>query len=145
MTLTSEDPAADPAAAFASLSESEQRAVAERLLLIEESGWKPFWCDDPHCDGMPHLDPDREGDYAPAYFDAGPGGEPLSRVVYEDQNGDLYESKDDLPEDPEDTVVGKMYLDPAWAHNHAREDQRLPVWNDPWTLPSISGPDIVMR
>lgn len=43
---------------FSKLSEAEQRVVAERLLRIKESGWKPFWCPDPRCDGMPHLMPD---------------------------------------------------------------------------------------
>ena len=39
---------------FNALSEAEKRAVAERLLRIEESGWKPFWCKDPDCNGDPH-------------------------------------------------------------------------------------------
>lgn len=43
---------------FNSLTEAEQRAVAERLLKIEQSGWKPFWCKIPDCDGMPHILPD---------------------------------------------------------------------------------------
>ena len=43
---------------FNSLTEAEQRAVAERLLKIEQSGWKPFWCKIPDCDGMPHTQPD---------------------------------------------------------------------------------------
>lgn len=41
---------------FTTLSETEQRAVAERLLKIEESGWKPFWCARPDCTGDPHKD-----------------------------------------------------------------------------------------
>lgn len=45
---------ATPEPDFNALSEVEQQAVAERLLKIEQSGWKPFWCPDPRCDGMPH-------------------------------------------------------------------------------------------
>lgn len=41
---------------FNALSEAEQRAVAERLLAIEQSGWKPFWCPRRDCDGLPHVD-----------------------------------------------------------------------------------------
>lgn len=78
---------------FNSLTEAEQREVAERLLRIEQSGWKPFWCKDRNCDGNPHPLP---------------GGAPGE-------------------------------VDPAWAHNHARADQRLPPWGKPWTLAVLSG------
>lgn len=75
---------------FTSLTEAEQRAVAERLLRIQESGWKPFWCPIPTCDGMPHKL--RDGT-----------------------------------------------IDPKWSHNHARVDQRLPAWQQAWTLFIMSG------
>lgn len=47
-----------PTLDFNALPESEQRVVAERLLRIQESGWRPFWCKVPTCDGMPHVLPD---------------------------------------------------------------------------------------
>lgn len=81
---------ATPHPDFASLTEAEQREVAERLLRIQESGWKPFWCPVPTCDGFPHKLPDGT-------------------------------------------------LDPKWAHNHARADQRLPAWQNPWTVMVLSG------
>lgn len=80
----------EPLPDFNSLSESEQRLVAERLLKIERSGWKPFWCPNPSCDGSPHVQADG-------------------------------------------------CVDPRWAHNHARQDQRLPPWKTPWTLFVMSG------
>lgn len=113
---------------FGALSEAEQRVVAERLLRIEESGWKPFWCPDPQCDGMPHWLLDRND--APVFVavsgqwaTAGrmPNGEPLD-PNYPDgyvENGVNH---------------GIPVLDPAWAHNHARQDQRLPGWMKPWVL-----------
>ena len=73
---------------FNSLSETEQRAVAERLLRIQESGWRPFWCKDPACDGSPHT-----------------AGADRS----------------------------------SWQHNHARQDQRLPAWQNAWVLMILSG------
>lgn len=81
---------ADPNRDFANLSEGEQREVAARLLAIKDSGWKPFWCPDPKCDGMPH----------------------------EDSAG---------------------LVDPNWAHNHARKDQRLLPWQKAWVLALLSG------
>lgn len=78
------------AADFARMSETEQRLVAERILKIQESGWKPFWCPNPLCTGEPHVD-----------------------------------------------ASGKT--DPQWAHNHARQDQRLPTWQEPWILGVLSG------
>lgn len=75
---------------FAALPEAEQRAVAERLLKIRESGWRPFWCPIPTCPGDPHRLPDGS-------------------------------------------------IDPRWAHNHARVDQRLPAWSKPWVMAILSG------
>lgn len=75
---------------FNALSETEQRAVAERLLKIQQSGWKPFWCPDPNCSGEPHQ-------------------------------------------------MADGTIDPQWAHNHARIDQRLPPWNKPFRLGVLSG------
>lgn len=46
---------------FNSLSESEQKEVAERLLKIKESGWKPFWCKNPRCTGDPHPLAQKDG------------------------------------------------------------------------------------
>lgn len=118
---------------FGALSEAEQRVVAERLLRIEESGWKPFWCPDPQCDGMPHWLLDRND--APVFVAVngrwatagrGPNGEPLD-PNYPDgyvENGVNH---------------GIPVLDPAWAHNHARQDQRLPGWMKPWVLFIMSG------
>lgn len=125
---------------FNALSEAEQREVAARLLRIAESGWKPFWCPDPDCDGMPHPLLDDSGDvtYVPVIAVAGPGGEPLSEPVYEDDEGVF------IPEEPDQIPagarpVGRMVLDPKWAHNHARADQRLPGWQKTWTLFIMSG------
>lgn len=110
----------DPKAEFAALSESEKRTVAERLLKIEQSGWRPFWCKNPQCTGDPHPLLDNNGDplFMPAGSTAGPNGEPLGEP---DEDGDL------------------PVLDPAWAHNHARVDQRMPKWSEPWILAVLSG------
>lgn len=110
---------------FNNLSEAEQREVAERLLRIEQSGWRPFWCPDPECSGDPHplLN---DGDYI--WVDEnetqGPLGQPLSKDVYDNADGE---------------PLGRFVLDPAWAHNHARKDQRLPAWGKPWTVMVLSG------
>lgn len=105
---------------FNTLSETEQREVAARLLKIEESGWKPFWCSVSDCDGLPHqmTDPFGQGLFMPAGSTRGPNGEPLGPP---DEDGDL------------------PILDPKWAHNHARSDQRLPPWKIAWTLFIMSG------
>jgi phage terminase large subunit-like protein len=110
---------------FNSLSESEKRAVAERLLRIEESGWKPFWCADPGCDGMPHqlVAEDGSGLWVDQSETEGPDGEPLGEVVVFDSDGARL----------------RPILDPNWAHNHARADQRLPSWLKPWILFIMSG------
>ena len=104
---------------FTALSPTEQREVAERLLRISESGWKPFWCPVPDCDGMPHPLKDAAGaiTYAGESDIEGPNGEPLGEV----------------------TSLGRPVLDPKWAHNHARADQRLPSWLRPWVLAILSG------
>lgn len=105
---------------FNSLSPEEQREVAERILKIEESGWKPFWCPDAGCDGMPHrlLDANLAEQFVAHPADAGEG-----EVV---------------ASEPEEDGTWAL-LDPNWAHNHARVDQRLPAWNEPWTLFIMSG------
>lgn len=111
---------------FNQLSEAEKRAVAERLLRIKESGWKPFWCPVADCDGMPHkMVLNEEGDilYVSAAATQGPNGEPVGQIEH-DEDGN---------------VLGRPVLDPTWAHNHARADQRLPAWNRPWTLFIMSG------
>jgi len=110
---------------FTALTQAEQRQVAERLLKIRDSGWKPFWCPDPKCSGDPHWLEDANVDYTfePEYAVAGPNGEPLGEV-FTDADG---------------MVWGRPVLDPKWAHNHAREDQRLPYWGKPWTLFIMSG------
>lgn len=113
---------------FNLLSEQEQRLVAERLLKIQESGWQPFWCPDPTCNGDPHPLLDANGDpmYAYEFETEGPNGEPV---------GDILEDVVD-----EVSNQGLRYvLDPHWAHNHARVDQRLPGWRKPWTLFVMSG------
>ena len=109
---------------FNALSESEQRAVAERLLKIEESGWKPFWCPRHNCDGMPHrlVDSDGDGLWVDQSESEGPNGEPVGEVVEFDDGAKL-----------------RPLLDVKWTHNHARADQRLPPWADPWTLFIMSG------
>ena len=130
---------------FARMSESEQREVAERLIRIEDSGWKPFWCPSPTCDGMPHWAEFKEplGQVVNHFVDpveaAGPKGEPVGDIVYEDEHGDWVQP---LPTDRVSeawSVVGRPMLDPHWAHNHARQDQRLLPWSLPWTLFIMSG------
>jgi phage terminase large subunit-like protein len=132
---------------FNTLSEAEKRAVAERLLRIEESGWKPFWCPDPDCEGMPHWvevpdddDPTQLVNIFVSETDTvGPIGQPLGPVVYETDDGELVWDDDQTNWDKTLPVVGRPVLDPNWAHNHARADQRLPPWNTKWTLFIMSG------
>lgn len=128
---------------FTQLSEAEQRLVAERLLKIEQSNWKPFWCPDPECNGDPH--PLRGGLGEPILVDesavSGSSGEPVGGRVWEAPNGrwiyeDRLTKRDPRPDLP---VLGRTVLDPKWAHNHARKDQRLPNWQEPWTLFVMSG------
>jgi phage terminase large subunit-like protein len=127
---------------FAALPEAEQRAVAERLLRIKESGWKPFWCADPSCDGSPHILIDAAG--APLIVEesatAGPNGEPVGPVIVEADDG-VWVQRDEpgVRWDQSMPVVGRTVLDPKWAHNHARQDQRLPSWLRPWILFIMSG------
>lgn len=135
----------EPTPDFNQLSESEQRAVAERLLRLEESGWKPFWCPRSTCDGMPHWAEETDPDlgvvnvFVSATDTVGPIGQPLGDIVYETQDGayitqgDAHEWSPDLP------VIGRPVLDPKWAHNHARTDQRLPSWAKRWILFIMSG------
>lgn len=129
---------------FNKLSEAEQRAVAERLLKIKESGWKPFWCARADCDGMPHAVLDENGYEVMESVQAvlGPQGQPLSEVVYErdgDEGPEWFIPSHNDPALDTDKPVGRMVLDPAWAHNHARADQRLPPWKKRWTLFIMSG------
>lgn len=119
---------------FLRLSEAEQREVAARVLKIEQAGWKPFWCPDKSCNGDPHWmqDPDGDAVFVPvgSRWDkegVGPMGAPLDadyREGYVDEDG---------------TNWGIPVLDPQWAHNHARKDQRLPGWSKPWILFIMSG------
>lgn len=130
---------------FNALPESQKREIAERLLALEQSGWKPFWCAIPDCDGMPHwaTTTDTDGDEVNTFVNAsdavGPIGQPLGPIVFSDEDGEWYVTDDDVPEDKSHEVVGRPILDPNWAHNHAREDQRLPPWNSKWTLFIMSG------
>lgn len=129
---------------FNALSEEEKREVAERLMRIEESGWKPFWCPDNGCNGDPHWKVTKEPDgslvntFVGEHETQGPNGEPLSPVLYELPVGMLVE-QDDFQWGPDLPVVGRAVLDPQWAHNHARQDQRLPSWLKPWILFIMSG------
>ena len=126
---------------FNALDPAAQRAVAERLIRIAESGWKPFWCEDPECDGMPHWQLDADGNSLFVDFNAasGPVGQPVGDRVYEDADGTWLQIEDG--ESPEDgwEPVGRPILEPNWAHNHARKDQRLPPWLEPWILFIMSG------
>jgi phage terminase large subunit-like protein len=126
---------------FNSLSEAEQRLVAERLLKIEESGWKPFWCPRSDCDGLPHVVTDENGEemMVGVREKAGPNGEPVSDIVFETPGGELFLSSPQEQPVAGDTPVGRLVYDPTWAHNHAREDQRLPSWLKPWILFIMSG------
>lgn len=143
MSSTSEEQEPD----FNSLSPAEQQAVAERLLRLEQSGWTPFWCPDPNCEGMPHTLLDAEGleiTVGP-YATEGPNGEPVSEMVYETPGGDWFLPSRrekpilDGPVTERDVPVARLVYDPAWAHNHARTDQRLPSWVRRWILFIMSG------
>jgi phage terminase large subunit-like protein len=117
---------------FNRLSDLEQQEVAKRLLKLEESGWKPFWCKDKDCDGNPHwlVGPDgaavflETGSVVPPNVTVDPAF-PEGYVVEYDDGGTVN--------------WGLPVLDPAWSHNHARADQRLPGWSKPWTLFIMSG------
>jgi phage terminase large subunit-like protein len=129
---------------FNHLSESEQRAVAERLLRIEESGWKPFWCPRADCNGDPHWMVEDDGNGPVNIFVSetdvtGPNGEPLGPVLIETDDGELVVRDDKINWAEDLEVVGRPVLDPNWAHNHARADQRLPSWKRRWTLFIMSG------
>lgn len=138
--------AASPQPDFNSLSPAEQRAAAERLLRIKESGWKPFWCRRPDCDGMPHWAEVDEGNgpeniFMSATDTTGPKGEPLGEMMYETPDGEMFPITGDDAVEPaeDDEPVGRPVLDPNWAHNHARSDQRLPPWAKRWILFIMSG------
>lgn len=128
---------------FKALSDSEQREVAERLLKIEQSGWKPFWCPVATCDGEPHWLEVREADgglvntFVALEDTEGPNGEPVGEPV--DSNG-MRIWPDELEEAvKQGLVLGRPVLDAKWAHQHARMDQRLLGWKKPWTLYLSSG------
>lgn len=126
------------APAFTDLTESEQRIVAERILKLKESEWRPFWCKRPHCDGAPHPLTDKTGLPVVVQNDLlqkGPNGEPIG-ALYETTDGHQYVAE--IPEST-DTFVARVLLDPQWSHQHAREDQRLPPWRKAWTLFIMSG------
>jgi phage terminase large subunit-like protein len=125
--------------AFTALSEAEQRAVAERLLRIQESGWKPFWCPDSACTGDPHVLTHADGAIHFVSDDviSGPNGEPVGRY-YETLTGSC-KVIDPKKVTPDDKFLGFVLLEPTWAHNHARVDQRLPGWLKPWILFIMSG------
>lgn len=118
---------------FSHLTEDEQRVVAERILKVRNSPWRPFWCPNTKCNGDPHPLPDPLGArvYVSDTAVAGPNGEPIG---YEDPQGRIWIERR-YPQVEYKCVL----LDPKWAHNHAREDQRLPKWDEPWTLFVMSG------
>lgn len=126
---------------FADLSPEDQAAVAERLLAIQNSDWKPFWCKRRDCDGMPHLVYDEDGlEVMVGVKDTeGPNGEPVSDIVYLDKEGDLWLPDTHNPPTQDDTPYGRLVYEMGWGHNHAREDQRLPPWRKPWVLFIMSG------
>ncbi len=115
---------------FTDLSEGEQRVVAERIAKIRTSGWRPFWCPNPKCNGDPHLLLDEEGRFTLASDMVGPHGEPT---------GWLKKGRVSLTPHSGRKPGKRVLLDPKWAHNHAREDQRLPPWRKKWTLFVMSG------
>lgn len=118
---------------FSDLTEEEQRVVAERLLKMRSAQWRPFWCPDLKCNGDPHplLSPIGARTYVGLTDPVGPHGEP---VGYEDPEGRIWGERR-YP----DMEYKAVLLDPMWAHNHARSDQRLPRWDKPWTLFVMSG------
>lgn len=127
---------------FSALSPEEQRAVAERLLKMKESKWKPFWCPDKKCGGDPHPLKGPLGDMTFVERSAknGPNGEPVADL-YGSANGVSapHPVLDPTKVAPDEEYLGRVVLDPIWAHNHARVDQRLPAWKKPWNLFIMSG------
>lgn len=144
MSVSGNDGIPDDLSNFAQLTEAEQQAIAERLLRIKESGWKPFWCPDPNCDGMPHwiVERDSDGSLVNVFVDAtdteGPEGQPVGPIYWEAPDGDWFSEEERQPVEG-DVPVGRPVYDPNWAHNHARADQRLPGWLKPWILFIMSG------
>lgn len=126
---------------FNRLGEAEQREVAARLLKIEQSGWKPFWCPDKNCDGNPHVL--RKGNGKPRKVRPealkGPNGEPVAPYYLNTVDNTKRAVIDPSKVHDTDQLLFHVALDPKWAHNHAREDQRLPTWTKPWTLFIMSG------
>jgi phage terminase large subunit-like protein len=135
---------------FSQLTEAEQREVAERLLKIKQSDWKPFWCSDHNCTGDPH--PLRrtvgrwKGKPVPAskVDDDHPsaGWYKRTTVSVDGKVTKTYRAVLDANAEhvlPDETLIGRVALDPHWAHNHARVDQRLPRWSMPWILAVLSG------
>ena len=120
-------------ARFTDLSVEEQRVVAERISKLRSAPWRPFWCPDVTCNGDPHplLTADGGRIYASEMDLVGPNGEPIG---FEDPDGRVWGER-------RYPYVEYKYvlLDPHWAHNHARADQRLPRWDKPWTLFAMSG------
>ena len=126
---------------FESLNEAEQREVAERLLKIEQSGWRPFWCKDPNCNGSPHIALSSLGAHVRVHDTAtkGPKGEPVGDLYRDTLTGDERVILDPSKVHDTDMRMYRVALDPAWAHNHARKDQRLPPWQKAWILFIMSG------
>lgn len=127
---------------FTALSAEEQRVVAERLLKMRESQWKPFWCPDKNCGGDPHAAKGPLGEmlFVSQADKAGPNGEPVADL-YGSANGVSAPRPvlDPTKIAPGEEYLGRIILDPTWAHNHARVDQRLPSWKKPWNLFIMSG------
>lgn len=126
---------------FAALRPDEQQAVAERLLRIEQSGWKQFWCKNKTCAGDPHPLFDAAGavTYVSDTETAGPNGEPVGDVFEDTATGESRVVLDTKRISSTEVHVGRILLDRVWAHNHARADQRLPNWAKPWILMVLSG------
>lgn len=124
---------------FNKLSEAEKRAVAERILRIKESGWKPFWCPNPACSGAPHALADEDGAMTlVSDFEVSTDDKPIGHLVT-DAEGRERIVLDPRLLDTGEQVTARVLLDPNWAHNHARVDQRLPAWINPWVLFIMSG------
>lgn len=132
---------------FNELPDEAKREVAERLLRLKQSQWRPFWCPEPDCDGLPHWAKfaEADGSFSNAFVSetdmAGPLGQPVGEMIYETPDGEWFETTGPNAEAPteDDSPVGRPILDPNWAHNHARADQRLLPWKEAWTLFIMSG------
>lgn len=97
--------------------EFQARALA-MLQQAENAAWKPFFCQDPTCNGHPHCTPVESRD-CPSI------------------NGHIWIQ---VPDGWACAVceVGGTSVD-DWLWEHARADQRPPRWSDPWQTWVLSG------